>query len=174
MAESRSLSTARWWRTRGGRQRRLAVDYEFDPVLQRPKCRRNADRQHPRQRYLLGCAGRLGRGWQYRRRSAVRRFGTVGRSQQCHEPGSRLERPSGWVAGDYHLKSQGWRWSSKDASWVSDDVTSPCIDAGDPASALLSEPLDRRSDATTAVVNTRIDMGAYGGTTEASLAPSNP
>jgi hypothetical protein len=78
----------------------------------------------------------------------------------------------GWVAGDYHLKSQGWRWSSKDAEWVSDDVTSPCIDAGDPALLLLGEPLTSPKDATAAVVNTRIDMGAYGGTAEASLAPS--
>ena len=80
----------------------------------------------------------------------------------------------GWVAGDYHLKSQGWRWSSRDASWVSDDVTSPCIDAGDPASALLGEPLTSPIDPAAAVVNTRIDMGAYGGTAEASLAPSKP
>jgi hypothetical protein len=78
----------------------------------------------------------------------------------------------GWVAGDYHLKSQGWRWSPKDASWLSDDVTSPCVDAGDPASPLLGEPLTSPKDATGAVVNTRIDMGAYGGTAEASLAPS--
>ena len=126
-----------------------------------------------RHRYLLGCAGWLGRGRQYRRRSAVRRFGTVG-DPSSTTPGSRLERPLGWVAGDYHLKSQGWRWSSKDGSWVSDDVTSPCIDAGDPASALLGEPLTSPIDATAAVVNTRIDMGAYGGTAEASLAPSNP
>jgi beta propeller repeat protein len=80
----------------------------------------------------------------------------------------------GWVAGDYHLKSQGRRWNPKDASWVSDGVTSPCIDAGDPASALLSEPLTSPIDSTAAVVNTRIDMGAYGGTAEASLAPSKP
>jgi hypothetical protein len=80
----------------------------------------------------------------------------------------------GWVAGDYHLKSQGRRWSPRDASWVSDNVTSPCIDAGDPASALLNEPLTSPIDSTGAVVNTRIDMGAYGGTVEASLAPANP
>jgi hypothetical protein len=78
------------------------------------------------------------------------------------------------VAGDYHLKSQGWRWNSKDGVWASDDVTSPCIDAGDPAAALLNEPLTSPQDAGGAVVNTRIDMGAYGGTAEASLAPSHP
>jgi hypothetical protein len=80
----------------------------------------------------------------------------------------------GWVAGDYHLKSQGWRWNPKDAAWVSDNVTSPCIDAGDPASALLGEPLTSPINSAAVVVNTRIDMGAYGGTAEASLAPSKP
>lgn len=80
----------------------------------------------------------------------------------------------GWVAGDYHLKSQGWRWSSKAAAWVSDEVTSPCIDAGDPASALVGELLTSPINPAVAVVNTRIDMGAYGGTAEASLAPAHP
>ena len=57
-------------------------------------------------------------------------------------------------------------------SWVSDDVTSPCIDAGDPASGLLGEPSTGPQGV--AVVNTRVDMGVYGGTAEASLAPTNP
>jgi len=77
-----------------------------------------------------------------------------------------------WTPGDYHLQSQGWRWDSGTSSWVSDEATSPCIDAGDPASALLGEPLTApQSDA---VINARIDMGVYGGTAEASLAPTNP
>ena len=80
----------------------------------------------------------------------------------------------GWVAGDYHLQSQGWRWNAEDRSWTSDNATSPCIDAGDPASALLSEPLTAPNDTAGAVINQRIDMGAYGGTPEASLAPSHP
>jgi beta propeller repeat protein len=77
-----------------------------------------------------------------------------------------------WTSGDYHLKSQGWRWDSGASSWVSDDVTSPCIDAGDPAADLLGEPVTAPQGE--AVVNTRIDMGVYGGTAEASLAPANP
>ena len=43
--------------------------------------------------------------------------------------------PGAWWAGDYHLKSQGLRWDTQTKSWVSDAVTSPCIDAGDPAFA---------------------------------------
>jgi hypothetical protein len=37
-----------------------------------------------------------------------------------------------WIDGDYHLKSQAGRWEPASESWVQDDVTSPCIDAGDP------------------------------------------
>jgi parallel beta-helix repeat protein len=73
--------------------------------------------------------------------------------------------PGVWWTGDYHLKSQGRRWDVQTGSWVSDAVTSPCIDAGDPASLLLDEPVIEP------YANTRIDMGAYGGTAEASLAP---
>jgi hypothetical protein len=74
-----------------------------------------------------------------------------------------------WTSGDYHLRSQGWRWDSGTGAWVSDEATSPCIDAGDPASELLDELLT--TPLGDAAVNTRIDMGAYGGTTEASLHP---
>jgi beta propeller repeat protein len=74
-----------------------------------------------------------------------------------------------WVEGDYHLKSQGWRWDVQTGSWVSDDVTSPCIDAGSPSSPLFDEPLAIPGVAEGSVVNTRIDMGAYGGTSQASV-----
>ena len=36
-----------------------------------------------------------------------------------------------FVEGDYHFKSQAGRWDPGSASWVQDDVTSPCIDGGD-------------------------------------------
>jgi beta propeller repeat protein/parallel beta-helix repeat protein len=78
-----------------------------------------------------------------------------------------------WTPGDYHLKSQGWRWSIATQAWVSDEVTSPCIDAGDPASELLEEPLTAPGDTAGTVINQRIDMGAYGGTAEASLVPAS-
>jgi predicted outer membrane repeat protein len=63
------------------------------------------------------------------------------------------------VFGDYHLKSQAGRWDPNSQSWVKDKVTSPCIDAGDPNSPVGDEPLPN---------GRRINMGAYGGTAEAS------
>jgi parallel beta-helix repeat protein len=64
--------------------------------------------------------------------------------------------------GDYHLKSQAGRWHPASETWISDDVTSPCIDAGDPASPTGSEPEPNGS-----VINT----GAHGGTAQASKSP---
>jgi predicted outer membrane repeat protein len=64
-----------------------------------------------------------------------------------------------WVKGDYHLKSQAGRWDPDSQSWVVDDVTSPCIDAGDPNSPVGLEPEPNGG---------RINMGAYGGTDQAS------
>ena len=80
-----------------------------------------------------------------------------------------------WVDGDYHLKSQGWRWDNKftPPRWKYDYVTSRCIDAGNPGSPLGDEPLnlpdeDPNNDWGE---NLRINMGAYGGTAEASMPP---
>jgi hypothetical protein len=61
--------------------------------------------------------------------------------------------------GDYHLKSQAGRWNPAGETWITDDVTSPCIDAGDPASPTGLEPEPNGS-----VIN----AGAYGGTAQAS------
>jgi hypothetical protein len=60
---------------------------------------------------------------------------------------------------DYHLKSHAGRWDSATQAWIIDDVSSPCIDAGDPDSDCSLEPLPNGA---------RINMGAYGGTSEAS------
>jgi beta propeller repeat protein len=81
-----------------------------------------------------------------------------------------------WASGDYHLKSQGWSWNGLQGIWAWDDATSPCIDAGDPAASIGDEPPCAAGDPLSdrAGVNTRIDMGAYGGTVEASLAPHAP
>jgi hypothetical protein len=68
-----------------------------------------------------------------------------------------------FVEGDYHLKSQAGRWDPNSASWVVDDVTSPCIDAGDPDSPVGDEPAPNGGI---------INMGAYGGTAEASMSPT--
>jgi hypothetical protein len=64
-----------------------------------------------------------------------------------------------WVNGDYHLKSQAGRWDPNSQTWVKDDVTSPCIDASDPNSPIGYEPFPNGGI---------INMGAYGGTAEAS------
>jgi hypothetical protein len=64
--------------------------------------------------------------------------------------------------GDYHLKSQTGRWDPAGESWVPDDATSPCIDAGDPATSVGAEPEPNGG---------RINMGAYGGTAQASKSP---
>ncbi|OHB64020.1 MAG: hypothetical protein A2Y77_16220 [Planctomycetes bacterium RBG_13_62_9] len=77
------------------------------------------------------------------------------------DPNNTPDDPSDdfWVDGDYHLKSQAGRWDPNSQSWVIDDVTSPCIDAGDPNSPIGEEPQPNGG---------RINMGAYGGTAEAS------
>lgn len=70
-----------------------------------------------------------------------------------------------WIDGDYHLKSQAGRWDPNSQTWVYDGVTSRCIDAGSPGFSLGDEPMD--------IHNTRINMGAYGGTDQASGSPDN-
>jgi hypothetical protein len=66
-----------------------------------------------------------------------------------------------WIDGDYHLKSEAGRWKPYSESWVLDDVTSPCIDRGDTNSPVGDEP-----DPNGGIIN----MGAYGGTPEASMS----
>ncbi len=63
--------------------------------------------------------------------------------------------------GDFHLKSQAGRWDPNNQAWVQDEVTSPCIYAGDPNSDWSAELWPRGK---------RINMGAYGGTREASMS----
>ena len=60
---------------------------------------------------------------------------------------------------DFHLKSQAGRWDPERQTWVRDDVTSPCIDAGDPMIPINLEPFPNGGF---------VNMGAYGGTREAS------
>jgi hypothetical protein len=64
--------------------------------------------------------------------------------------------------GDYHLKSEMGRWDSNSGSWIKDDITSPCIDAGDPNSDWSGETWPHGG---------RINIGAYGGTRQASMSP---
>ncbi len=64
-----------------------------------------------------------------------------------------------WIPGDYHLKSQAGHWDRAAESWVFDDVTSPCIDAGDPNGPLGTERFPNGG---------YVNLGAYGRTSEAS------
>jgi hypothetical protein len=66
-----------------------------------------------------------------------------------------------WMDGDYHLKSQTGRWDPILQAWLTDASTSPCIDAGDPLYPLGLEPVPNGGI---------INMGAYGGTSQASLS----
>jgi len=66
-----------------------------------------------------------------------------------------------WVRGDYHLLSEAGRWDPISLAWKTDGLTSPCIDAGDPDSPWADEPRPHGA---------WINMGAYGGTDQASLS----
>ena len=65
------------------------------------------------------------------------------------------------AANDYHLQSAYGRYNPFLNNWVTDGKYSPCIDAGDPQDPVGSEPFPN---------SIRINMGAYGGTTEASMS----
>ncbi len=65
--------------------------------------------------------------------------------------------------GNYHLKSRTGRWDPNSKKWVFDGVHSPCIDAGDPNSNWTAELWPHGK---------RINMGAYGGTAQASMSLS--
>ena len=65
---------------------------------------------------------------------------------------------------DFHLKSRAGRWDAAGETWVQDDVTSPCIDRGDTNSDWTGELWPHGK---------RINIGAYGGTAEASMSQSS-
>jgi hypothetical protein len=60
---------------------------------------------------------------------------------------------------DYHLQSIYGRFNPANGEWVIDNHHSPCINAGDPTDPVGHEPLPNGN---------RINMGAYGGTSQAS------
>jgi hypothetical protein len=63
--------------------------------------------------------------------------------------------------GDYHLRSKRGRYWLEHNLWVLDDVTSPCIDGGDPNDYPSDERMPNGG---------RVNMGAYGGTAYASMS----
>ena len=64
---------------------------------------------------------------------------------------------------DLHLKSESGRWDPETNSWVVDYTTSPCIDKGSSAFDWTEELWPHGK---------RINMGAYGGTSQASMSSS--
>lgn len=77
------------------------------------------------------------------------------------------------ASGDFHLKSTVGRWDASSQAWLTDDVDSPCIDAG------IGYLVDDPNYAYTGSVDWRgelwphgkqINIGAYGGTVQASLS----
>lgn len=85
----------------------------------------------------------------------------VGMDDPTGSDGNISEDPLFAGGGDYHLKSTRGRWDPGSESWVTDAVHSPCIAAGDPASDFSNEPEPNGGC---------INMGAYGGTWQASMA----
>ena len=65
--------------------------------------------------------------------------------------------------GDYHLQSRIGRYDAATSEWVLDDLTSPCVDGGDPTVNPMAEPMPNGA---------RVNMGAYGGTEYASKSPN--
>ncbi len=63
------------------------------------------------------------------------------------------------------MKSEAGRWDPSIETWVLDEMTSPCIDEGDPSDDVGFEPNPNGG---------RINIGAYGGTAEASKSPFGP
>ena len=90
-------------------------------------------------------------------------FASVGRWADGLDPNLAVpaDHPDAvWTGADYHVQSQAGRWDPEADAWVQDAATSPCIDAGDPASPVGDEPSPNGG-----VIN----LGAYGGTAEAAL-----
>ena len=65
------------------------------------------------------------------------------------------------AGGDYHLLSERGRYRGTTDEWILDEVTSPCIDGGDPTIVPSSERMPNGG---------RINMGAYGNTAYASMS----
>jgi hypothetical protein len=101
----------------------------------------NGDLYHSRARY--SCVQQEG--------AVTRDNGNISTDPMFADPGS----------GDYHLKSRYGRYSPDVDDWLTDSVTSPAIDKGDPGMSPGREHMPNGG---------RINMGAYGGTPSASLS----
>jgi hypothetical protein len=68
------------------------------------------------------------------------------------------------VSGDFHLMSRGGRYDPATGAFTNDNLTSPLIDAGSPASAWTNELSPNGG---------RVNIGLYGNTDQASMTPTN-
>jgi len=71
------------------------------------------------------------------------------------------DKDDSWHQGDYHLMSTIGRWDPTTESWVTDPIDSPCLDMGDPNMPFGDESYPHGG---------RLNLGAYGGTPEASMS----
>jgi predicted outer membrane repeat protein len=91
-----------------------------------------------------------------------------------YAPSAEVNWPGGYIdddpcfadetGGDYHLQSSAGRWDANAGIWITDDNNSPCIDTGDPNSDWADELWPHGK---------RINMGAFGGTPQASMSESD-
>jgi len=99
----------------------------------------------------------------------VNMYDFVALSQQWQQSGDDLSADinlDGTVnLADLSILEEGFLTTGAESSigvWATDDSTSPCIDAGDPADDYSLEPIPNGN---------RVNMGAYGATTQASRSP---
>jgi len=102
--------------------------------------------------------------------------GPAGMAYPATRAGENISKNKVLVEGDYHLRTKGWRWSPEPihgSNWCYDATTSLGVDAGDPIDA-LGEELERAADDPEGKwgFNHAIDMGAYGGTMQAGMSPT--
>ncbi len=94
-------------------------------------------------------------------------FASVGYWAALGRPGAKAapdDPDSVWIMGDYHLLSKMGRFDPKAGKWVLDQVSSRCIDAGD-SNSLVGKEVPPNGGI--------INVGAYGGTAEASKSWSD-
>jgi len=91
------------------------------------------------------------------------RYCCVDRREQTGGPGNFSADPLfvNPQQSDYHLRSTRGSFLIEYSFWILDELASPCIDTGDPFSDVRNEPLPN---------NDLINIGAYGGTSFASLS----
>lgn len=80
----------------------------------------------------------------------------------CEGAGNISGNPLFYAEDDFHLQSRSGRWDNNISDWVIDTQNSPALDAGDPNDDASKEPHK----------STRINLGCYGNTKEASISES--